>query len=141
MHLIIATDAFQGHMEKLIRKWEKKWYKAHMKGADMTYSPRFREIRLWDMTIKEENLEEVLTDIRGFYQAEWIEGAHDLPLSRSRELVAKLMKPFGLQEITIPEKSSGFREELQEQNGRYWVQIVPIGVLPDPRNEYGDEIE
>ncbi|MDY6888283.1 MAG: hypothetical protein SVV88_11690 [Pseudomonadota bacterium] len=128
-------------MEKLIKRWESRWYKAHMKGAEMTYAPRFREIRIWDMTIKEENLEEVLCDIRGFYQQEWIEGAHGLPLSRSRELVAKLLRPFGLQEIEMPPTPSTYRQDLQDKDGHYWVQLVPLGVLPDPRNQDGDEME
>ena len=118
MHLLFLAN---GHPRNL------EWFEAEINRMQPE-GARLREIRLYDLSIPEERLEE-------FIEALTSNPKHSVPHLTKLARFFKLLAPFlGYKPININLSKRRFKPRVK------YVKTVIIGVKPDPRNEKGEEV-
>ncbi|RLC86238.1 MAG: hypothetical protein DRJ03_09340 [Chloroflexi bacterium] len=118
MHLLFLAN---GHPQNL------EWFEAEINRMQPE-GARLREIRLYDLSLPEERLEE-------FIEALTSNPKHSVPHLTKLARFFKLLAPFlGYKPININLSKKRYKPRVG------YVKTVIIGVKPDPKNLKGEEI-
>lgn len=141
MHLLILSHAYPGHIERLYEELSCRGYIDETDPEKTRYPAVWREVRLWDIQLPEGCRDDFLSDISPFVPHPEYLARHRTRLSAAFRWVRRLLHPFGLRSVDIPDEhdSRYFRREINGKSLFIWLE--PLGTIPELRDpETGKEL-
>ena len=141
MHLLIASEAWPGHREKLMKDWETHGYRDKTAEGDARFPVQWREVRLWDVAIHEECLDDFMREIAPYIPPRDYLRKHSPRLASLGRLARRLLRPFGLRSIQSPVLANSMSMRKTSKGESVFCWFEPLGTIPELRDpETGKEL-
>ena len=146
-HIIYLAEGYRDDMDSMMKEVEKLSYPLHEKCGPgekgNRFSPRVRELRLFDITLHEGNKREFLRDFMHIAQGTHVEevSTHKFKIGLFKKLVQQCLAMVGLRPCETkhikPRENSPILEAKRRGMRKFHGMI--IGELPDAFEDNGRE--